>query len=129
MSVAILTITHDNIGHELLTTTETIISKLPLACDSLSVSVSCIPNELISQAEKICLELDQGDGVLVLTDIYGSTPSNICNKIKPSVAIHVVAGLNLPMLIRVMNYPELNLEELTEKAISGARDGIIHCQE
>ena len=126
MAVAILTITHRNVGRELLATTETMISELPLPCAALSVSNNCIPEELVMQAEKKCAELDQGDGVLVLTDIYGSTPSNICNKIGIS-NVNVIAGLNLPMLVRVMNYPELSLEELTEKAISGAHDGIVNC--
>lgn len=129
MAVSILTITHGNVGQELLSITETIIRKLPLACASLSASSSCIPDKLISKAEKECEKLDQGDGVLVLTDIYGSTPSNICNKINTPVDIRVVAGLNLPMLVRVMNYPTLSLDELTEKAISGAHDGIVNCHE
>lgn len=127
MAVAILTITHGKVGHELLATAETIVSKSPLPCKALSVSSTCIPDELVVQAEKLCMEMNQGDGVLVLTDIYGSTPSNICNKIGTSANVRVIAGLNLPMLIRVMNYPELGLEDLAEKAVSGAHDGIVSC--
>ncbi|CAK0770012.1 hypothetical protein CCP3SC15_4060003 [Gammaproteobacteria bacterium] len=71
--------------------------------------------------------LDQGDGVLVLTDMYGSTPSNIACRLD-SEKVRIVAGVNLPMLIRVLNYSYLSLEDLTNKAISGGRDGIIHCR-
>ena len=131
MSVAILTITHGKVGHELLITAKSMLgNQLPLECRTLSVSESCNPEGLLAKAKDICEEIDQGDGVLVLTDIFGSTPSNICNKLKQStnIDVHVIAGLSLPMLTRVMNYPKLDLDELVQKALSGAHDGIIDCQ-
>lgn len=128
MAVSILTITHGKMGHELLATAESMLSNLPLACKALSVSDSSNPDELLEKAKNLCAQLDEGDGILVLTDIFGSTPSNICNKLSSVARVHVLAGLNLPMLIRVMNYPDLNLSELVEKALSGAHDGIIDCR-
>ena len=128
MAVSILTITHGQIGHELLTTAESMLSKLPLKCMCLSVSDTCNPDDLLVKAKKLCTELDDGDGVLVLTDIFGSTPSNICLKLNTMGEIHAIAGMNLPMLIRVMNYSKLSLNELVEKAVSGAHDGIIDCK-
>lgn len=127
MAVSILTITHENIGREIVASAESMLSKLPLKCKSLSVSDNCNPDELLKKAKILCKELDDGDGILVLTDIFGSTPSNICNKLYTMKNTHVIAGINLPMLIRVMNYPKLNMDELVEKAISGAHDGIIDC--
>ena len=62
----------------------------------------------------------------VLTDMYGSTPSNIACRLT-GTHTKVVAGINLPMLIRVLNYPRLTLTELAEKALSGGRDGIMYC--
>ena len=131
MSVVILTITHGKVGHELLMTAKSMLgNKLPLKCETLSVSENCNPEKLLEKAQQICKQLNQGDGVLVLTDIFGSTPSNICNKLQKNtgIEIRVIAGLSLPMLIRVMNYPNLSLLELVEKALSGAHDGIIDCQ-
>lgn len=127
MAVSILTITHGNIGSEIVASVESMLSKLPLKCKSLSVSDTCNPDELLKKAKILCKGLDDGDGVLVLTDIFGSTPSNICNKLYTMKNTHVITGINLPMLIRVMNYPKLNMDELVEKAISGAHDGIIDC--
>jgi PTS system ascorbate-specific IIA component len=72
--------------------------------------------------------MDQGQGVLVLTDIFGSTPSNIAASLAEDGRIAVVAGLNLPMLVRVLNYPEDPLEGLTEKAIVGGNRGILACE-
>ena len=130
MAISILTITHGNVGKELLATAKTMLGKLPLKCEALSVSDTCNPDELLLEAQSICKKIGNGDGVLVLTDIFGSTPSNICNKLKidSDIDIHVIAGLNLPMLIRVLNYPKLKLNELVDKALSGAHDGIIDCQ-
>ena len=68
-----------------------------------------------------------GDGVLVLTDLYGSTPSNIACKLRRHGHVRVVSGVNLPMLIRVLNYPDLDLDSLKEKALSGGRDGVLSC--
>ena len=131
MAVSILTITHNHVGHELLATAKSMLgNSLPLTCKTLSISESCDPEKMLDKAVALCKEIDSGDGVLVLTDIFGSTPSNICSKIKSNcdLQIHVIAGLNLPMLIRVLNYPNLSMAELVDKALSGAHDGIIDCQ-
>ena len=70
--------------------------------------------------------LDSGDGVLVLTDVYGATPSNLAEKLPAlGLDLHRVSGLNLPMLLRVLNYPEQPLLELAQTAASGGRSGIL----
>jgi len=71
----------------------------------------------------------QVDGVLLLTDIYGATPSNIAMRFQDDEAkVMVVSGINLPMLVRVLNYPDLNINQLQEKALSGGRDGVFRCR-
>ena len=117
-------------GKELLATAKTMLDTLPLKCENLSVSNTCNPEKLLVEAQNLCKKIDDGDGILVLTDIFGSTPSNICNNLRKNTEldIHVIAGLNLPMLIRALNYPKLNLPDLVDKALSGAHDGIIDCQ-
>ena len=130
MATSILTITHGNVGQELLATAKTMLGTLPLKCANLSVSNTCNPEKLLAEAQGLCKKIDDGDGILVLTDIFGSTPSNICNNLRNNtdLEIHVIAGLNLPMLIRALNYPKLKLPYLVDKALSGAHDGIIDCQ-
>ena len=66
--------------------------------------------------------------MLVLTDMYGSTPSNIAVGLQREGRVDVVAGVNLPMLVRVLNYPFLDLATLAAKALSGGRDGIMPCK-
>ena len=63
--------------------------------------------------------------MLVLTDLFGSTPSNIANRLINSHNVSVVSGVSVPMLLRIMNYPDSQLDKLGEIAVSGARDGVV----
>ena len=90
----------------------------------LNASAEDDPDQLMARAEEMIEALDNGHGVLVLTDLGGSTPSNIAAKLARVKNIRIVGGVNIPMLLRVLNYPDLDLDGLTEKALSGGRDGI-----
>jgi len=109
----------------MLDTATTILGNCPLRVTAIPVLTDCEPDVIFETAIQACADLDQGDGVLVLTDLYGSTPSNIATRLIDRHAVHIVSGLNIPMLLRIMNYPELGLDMLAEKAASGAHDGII----
>ncbi len=125
MSVGILIITHNNIGLSLYEAVTSVIGKTPLPTKLLSVSQDSDPEKLLQQARQQIEELDEGQGVLVLTDMYGSTPSNIACKLANN-QVNIVAGINLPMMLRVMNYPQLNLSQLANKAVSGGHEGVFH---
>jgi mannose PTS system EIIA component len=112
----------------LLTTARRMFETCPLECKTLEVNNSCNPDEMTKQAQALIDQLDTGDGVLVLTDMYGSTPSNIAARLLTAGRVNVVAGINLPMLVRVLNYAGLSLDEVTLKAVSGGNDGIVRCQ-
>lgn len=125
MSVGLLIITHDGIGAALLGTATFMLNDCPLQTRLLTASRDCDPDELIADAIEEIATLDAGDGVLVLTDLYGATPSNIAQKLADQANICAVSGLNLSMLIRVLNYPDLDLKQLAERAVSGGKDGIV----
>jgi PTS system ascorbate-specific IIA component len=125
MKTGLLLITHGNIGRDMLDTVTEILGCCPLSADTLAVHPDSNPDLLYEAASRLCTELDQGDGVLVLTDLYGSTPSNIATRLTDGHNLSVISGVNIPMLIRVLNYPEMDMDALCEKAINGARDGII----
>jgi len=127
VNVGILLITHDNIGAVLLRTAIEVLGISPLSTSSLAAPSDCDPERILAEARQAAEELDSGDGVLVLTDLYGATPSNIACRLHRFHELRVVSGLNLPMLIRVLNYPDLDLDELQHKAVSGGRDGILTC--
>lgn len=124
MSVGLLIITHDEVGRALLNSAHVALADVPLPTEMISASRDCDPEQLLKQARAAVAALDNGRGVLVLTDLYGSTPSNIAARLLDSNRVRVVSGLNLPMLIRVLNYAQLDLNTLAEKAVSGGIDGI-----
>lgn len=129
MSAGLLIITHDQVGEQLLSTATRMLEFCPLNAKTLAVHGDQDPDRLLDEAFSLCRQLDNGGGILVLTDAYGSTPSNIAIRLLEAARVMVVAGLNLPMLIRVLNYPQLQLDELAQKALSGGRDGILLCKE
>jgi PTS system ascorbate-specific IIA component len=101
----------------------------PLAADTLSVEEESERDQLQALALRMLQRLDEGDGVLVLTDLYGSTPANIARALGSRRSVRVLTGINLPMLVRVLNYPDLPLAEIAIKAESGGRDGVLACSE
>lgn len=122
--VGLLLITHNEIGNALLDTATHMLGMCPLMVSSLPVLPDCDPEDMVRRSRELVRELDHGDGVLVLSDMYGSTPSNIAARLAAYGQVMVVCGVNLPMLVRVMNYPRLSLPDLADKAESGGRDGI-----
>ena len=69
--------------------------------------------------------MQSGDGVLVLSDLFGSTPGNVAMRVAESIGGRLVSGVNLPMLLRVFNYSTLPLEQLKDKAVEGGRAGVV----
>ena len=126
MSVGVLLLTHETMGGALVNAARHVLGRLPLALDVIEVPASGDPENTLRDASRRAQALDKGDGVLVLTDLYGSTPCNVANQL-PSLGVHMhsVSGLNLPMLLRVLNYPEQSLDELAQTAANGGRGGIV----
>lgn len=127
MTVAILLISHNQIASELINTAQQMLAPYSVATTILSISIDDNPDDIRLKFKQTLHEIDQGDGTLILTDMYGSTPSNIACGVSERHDIRIVSGLNLPMLIRVLNYPHLNLNELEQKAITGGQDGVVSC--
>lgn len=126
MTVGILLITHEGIGNALLAVAQRLLRRLPLPTEALEVPFDADPDALLPQASAALRRVDSGDGVLVLTDIYGATPSNLAARVsRLGTPVRRVAALNLPMLLRVMNYADLPLDELPAVAAAGARNGVI----
>lgn len=125
MGVGILLICHNRIGQQLLETATDMMERVPMPVAELPVYQDDDPIALLNRARKRVADLDQGQGVLVLTDMYGSTPSNIAHRLRDKDGVRVLSGVNLPMLVRAMNYPNLPLEEMTDRVASGGREGII----
>ena len=127
MAVGILLITHEGVGSALLTVATRLLRKLPLATHVYEVPFDGDVDALLPQASAALRKVDGGHGVLVLTDLYGASPSNLAAKLaRLGTPVRRVSALNLPMLLRVMNYADLELDELPAVAAAGARNGVIH---
>lgn len=123
----ILIITHNNIGDEMLKSAEMIVGKCIPSVYSIGIPGTLKPDELGQYADQIKSAIDsleEGEGVLILTDIIGATPSNLANYFASDHNVKIISGLNLPMLIRIINYADQPLELLAETGIVGANKGI-----
>lgn len=128
MSVTLLMITHQPFGADLLRVASAILGARPQGVDAMDV-VNDVPREILIEDARQRLErLDEGDGVLVMTDLYGSTPANVAVALLAQHdRLRVIAGLNLPMLLRAITYASLDLDSVADKALQGGRDGVLLC--
>ncbi len=130
MKTGLLLVTHAGVGEVLLQTAIDVLGMCPLQARALPVDFDADPDQVRKQALEWFSYLDQGGGVLVLTDMYGGTPGNIAASLAgDGRRVAVIAGVNLPMLVRILNYPDLDIEQLADKALGGGRDGIVLCDE
>ena len=125
MAVGVLIITHEGIGEALLATARSVFPQQPLAVRAFAIARDADPQVSLHQAIALGKDLDSGDGLLVLSDLYGSTPSNVASKVASGLNGRIVSGVNLPMLLRIFNYPDLTLTELAKVAVEGGRSGVV----
>jgi len=124
--IGILIVAHGAFGEALIHSASHVLGKRPLRVRQVGITVHDDPEAIRPQAAELVRQLDEGDGVLVLTDIYGATPGNIALKLLVPGRVEGVSGVNLPMLIRVLTYREKGLAAAVEKALSGGTEGVIH---
>jgi mannose PTS system EIIA component len=123
--IGILIVAHGAFGESLIHSASHVLGKRPLFLRQVGITVHDEPDALLPVAEDLIRFLDQGQGVLVLTDIYGATPSNIATRLLRPGRVEGIAGVNLPMLIRALTYREEPLESLIAKALAGAAEGVL----
>jgi len=126
--IGILLITHGELGKSLIECATHVLGEKPKFLDSLTIENDCAHDNMYKEICEKINRLDQGKGVLILTDIFGATPCNIITKIIEPGKVNAIAGVNLSMLIRSISYRHESFEALIAKAIEGAQDGIIHIQ-
>jgi PTS system mannose-specific IIA component len=124
--IGILIIAHGTLGESLIHCASHVMGKRPEQLRQLGVTIHDDPDALLPQTLELIKELDEGDGVLVLSDIYGATPCNIACKVLSRNHVEGIAGVNLPMLVRALTYRKEPMSVLIEKAVSGGTSGVIH---
>ncbi len=123
--IGLFLITHGSYGESLIQCACHVLNKRPEQIAQLGVSGQDDPLDALPLAEKMLSLVDSGDGVLIMTDIFGATPANIAMKMLKRGEIEGVSGVNLPMLLRALTYRDKGMETLVTKAIAGGRDGVI----
>jgi PTS system mannose-specific IIA component len=123
--IGILIIAHGTLGESLIHCASHVLNKRPPRLKQLGVTAQDDPLLLLPQARALVKELDMGSGVLILSDMYGGSPSNIAAKVLIPGRVEGVAGVNLPMLIRALTYREKPLATLLSKAVSGGCEGVM----
>ncbi|HTN49521.1 MAG TPA: PTS sugar transporter subunit IIA [Burkholderiaceae bacterium] len=92
---------------------------------ALDVEPEAPPEELFARAQALMKEVDAGAGVLVLTDAFGATPGNLASRLNEPGRVAVVAGVNLPMLLRAVCYRGESLADVAAKALAGGQQGMM----
>ncbi|CAN1539681.1 MAG: PTS fructose transporter subunit IIA [Sulfuritalea sp.] len=124
--IGILIIAHGTLGQNLVECAKHVIGNEPRQVAFLAVNNQDDPNVLLPIAQSLVTQLNEGDGVLVLSDMYGATPCNIVSKLLSPGIVEGVAGVNMPMIVRTMTYRHESLMALVEKAVTGGREGVVH---
>lgn len=127
--IGILLITHGAFGEALVQNACHVLGHRPAQLVQLGLAPQDDPASLVPLAEALRQAVDSGDGVLVLTDIFGASPANLAVRLLVPGQVEALAGLNLPMLLRAINSREQGFSYLIGRAAGGARDGVIHMGE
>lgn len=124
MSVALFLVTHEGIASNLIAVAEAVIKRESQNLSYTEVPMDADPALINEDIDQRIAKLDTKQGILFLTDIYGSSPSNIAMRLAEKHHAHMISGVNLPMIIRLLNYRDEIEDSLIEKAVNGAIKGI-----
>jgi mannose PTS system EIIA component len=124
--IGVLVVTHGSIGEALLTSASQILGAAPPQVATLSVWRQDDPDDLVLRAREMMDQIDAGDGVLILTDIFGATPGNAISHLLDDGHIEGVSGISLPMLLRVLTARNGSLPSAVKRALTGGAEGLVH---
>lgn len=123
--VGILLVAHNHLGESLADCVVHVLGAMPSNLKVLSVFADEDTAQKLLQGQVLIKQLDMGSGVLILADVLGATPSNISRQLCHGERVMGVAGVNLPMLLRVICQSSKNLPELVKAAVEGGRECIV----
>lgn len=125
---AIILVTHNGLGDSLLDCVRHVTGKVPDNLRSLSVLAEDNPQQKEAELLQLISKMNNANGVLLLSDMFGATPCNIARRVCSPGKIEGVAGVNLPMLLRIVCGPELPLADMVQRAVQGGQDCIVPLQ-
>lgn len=124
--IGILIVAHGALGESLVQCASHVVGSRPPLLKQIGVSLHDDTGALVQLAQDLIKQLDQGDGVLILSDIYGATPCNLLCQLLIPGKVEGISGVNLPMLVRALTYRNEPLLTVVDKALSGGREGVVH---
>ena len=122
--IGILLVTHGEIGKSLIDCAAHILDNHPNSVESISINPTNDLNDHSCSISKKIQNLDSGNGVLIMTDIYGATPSNLLSKFIKKDKVEVITGVNLPMLIKAISDRKDSLSSLIHGSVDCAKKNI-----
>ncbi len=122
--IGILIIAHGELGSTLIHCATHVLGHTPAKVASMAVAGRVDPDALLEQAKQHINDLDDGAGVLILTDMVGGTPSNIATRALIPGQVEGLSGANLPMLVRALTYRQSALATVLSKAMAGGKEGV-----
>jgi PTS system ascorbate-specific IIA component len=123
--IGILIVSHEPLGTALLNCTRHIFGRLPSQLAALDVIPDEDPSGAINAAGELMSRINDGSGVLVLTDVFGATPSRIARGLADPMRVVVIAGVNLPLLLKALGNRRMPLEDLAPLLIESAKNAIV----
>ena len=124
--VGVLIIAHGDLGRSLADCARHILGREPENLAVMAVDKTDDPESKQAEAQLLVDRLDTGEGVVILTDMYGGTPSNIASRLIRPGRVEAVAGASLPMVVRALCYSSQPLEIVVSKAITGGLEGVLY---
>jgi mannose PTS system EIIA component len=123
--VGILLLTHAPLGQAFITAVAHVFRGPTERFEAIDVAADEDTHAVNMRAKEAIERLDDGDGVLVITDIKGGTPANCCGSLASAGRVEVIAGISLPMLLRAITYRRDTLDVVVEMALAGAQNGAV----
>jgi PTS system mannose-specific IIA component len=123
--IGILILTLGGVGEGLLEEASLIMGKDPEGVRAFNANCNQPPEIILNDLKAELEEFKDANGILILADIFGATHVNAAMQLLEKDKIELVAGVNLPMLVRVLNYRDVMLHQLVALAVSGGKNGVV----
>lgn len=123
--IGLLILAEKNFGAGMIATVVHTLACRPPQLEATEFDHSAPPEQIETSLHQSIQKVDRGEGVLILADVYGATHTNIACRLLKRGTIELITGINLPMLLRVLNYRHSDMDDLIDKALGGGCGGII----
>jgi PTS system ascorbate-specific IIA component len=123
--IGILVVSHEPLGTALIHCTRHIFGRMPAQLAALDVIPDEDPELALNAARELLKRINDGTGAIVLTDLFGATPARIAARLAEPGRIEVIAGVNLPLLVKALTHRRGPLDEVSARLLDGVRDSIL----